>query len=100
MKDEILFSITEVTDDETGIWQAGELEYALHVKLDEFIKRNGSKGVEEIKTMLRTIEGIVDEKLAETESFKENQSMNANNEVEAASRTFSPCIIENYISLS
>ena len=52
MQDEILFSITRVTDDSTGIWQVNELEFNIHSAFDDYIKTNGLKGVNSLMTML------------------------------------------------
>ena len=38
MQDEILLTVTVVTDDSTGIWEAGELEYGVMGTCHEYIK--------------------------------------------------------------
>jgi len=98
MQDEVLFSITQVVDDSTGIWSQGEIEYSIPGTLDDYIEAHGAEGVAEIKKMLRVIEGIMDEKLKEVEQSSENSSSDDASQTEAASKNFSPCIIEHLIS--
>lgn len=39
MKDKVLFSITQVTDDETGIWTVGDLDYSIHLDaLEDYLR--------------------------------------------------------------
>ncbi len=38
MRDRELIRVTEVTDDSTGTWEVGELEYGVPGTMDEFLK--------------------------------------------------------------
>lgn len=48
MQDQRLLEITEVTDDETGIWQVGEIEFGIYGTLEEYLRAYGKKGKDEI----------------------------------------------------
>lgn len=53
MKDQVLFSITRVTDDDTGVWSIGELEYSIHVvALDDFLSEDPIKKRNQIFAMM------------------------------------------------
>jgi len=39
MQDEILLTVTVVTDDDTGIWKVGELEFGVRGTCQEYLKR-------------------------------------------------------------
>lgn len=52
MKDRPLFSVTQVLDDETGIWAGDLCEYSIHVgAVDSFLKAYGQKGMEAMELM-------------------------------------------------
>jgi hypothetical protein len=60
MRDEIMLTVTRVTDDSTGIWKMGEVEYGIRVgPLLTFIEMYGQKGVDEIKSTLEHLKGQV-----------------------------------------
>ena len=61
MQDEVLIEFTQVTDDSTGIWTPGEVEYGIHGSLTDFLKNYGRKGRDELIEMLETMKGIVGE---------------------------------------
>ncbi len=58
---EILISITKVTDDETGTYEIGELDFSLHCgPLMRYMKVYGWEGRQELMAMLGTMATHVD----------------------------------------
>lgn len=56
MQDRVLLSLTQVTDDSTGIWTVGELDYSIHVgDLDEYLKKDPIQARDRIFAMLGVI---------------------------------------------
>lgn len=49
MKDLILIEISEVLDDETGIWTVGDLDYGIHGSLKDYMARHGQTGLENLQ---------------------------------------------------
>lgn len=62
MNDRILMKITEVFDDDSGIWDIGEIEFGISVMLlERYLKIYGKKGKEEIIKMLEFLKTKVEE---------------------------------------
>ena len=61
MQDRTLIELTEVTDDDTGIWKQGEIEYGISGNLEEYLKDYGEEGKKEVVKMLETLKGVVEE---------------------------------------
>jgi hypothetical protein len=71
MQDTPLLSVTVVTDDETGMYQIGDLDYSIPVGLlEDYLVRNGHKGYKEILFSL----GVLSSKV--TEYYHETQKRN------------------------
>jgi hypothetical protein len=52
MQDKLLLSITVVTDDSTGIYTVGELDFGIHGRLDEYLDTDTRNRRDEILKML------------------------------------------------
>jgi hypothetical protein len=59
MQDETLISITRVTDDDTGIYRVGDLDYGITGNLDKYLENEGEKGYVEICEMLDSLKDVV-----------------------------------------
>ena len=60
MQDRVLLSVTEVMDDDTGIWAGDLCEYSIHsADLDDFLRDYGDKGAKEICGMLDSLKKAV-----------------------------------------
>jgi len=60
MTDRILLSVTEILDDDTGIWANDLCEYEISVGyLEEFLNEYGTKGAQEICKMLDSLKKAV-----------------------------------------
>ena len=55
MKSVILFSIEQVSDDDTGIWKVGELEFGIHQELYDYIQKYGENGLKNIRHMVESV---------------------------------------------
>ena len=62
MKDITLIKITQVVDDETGIWRQGEIEFGIFTRLvEDYLKNYGEKGKKEIIDTLEYLKSKVEE---------------------------------------
>ena len=62
MEDRTLIKVTEVTDDSTGNWRIGEIEFGIFVGfLKDYLKKHGEKGKKEIIDMLEYLKSKVEE---------------------------------------
>lgn len=62
MQDRILFSVTEVTDDSTGVWDIGELEFSIHVgALEAYLKSAPIEKRNKIFAMMGTLNCLIDQ---------------------------------------
>jgi len=48
MRDRILLSVTEILDDETGIWSGELCDHGIHGVIYDFLKSEKEKGLEAI----------------------------------------------------
>ena len=58
MQDETLISITRVTDDSTGCYQVGDLDYGISGNLDKYLESEGEKGYVALCEMLDSLKDI------------------------------------------
>ena len=62
MREKILVALTEVVDDETGVWERGEVEYKIMIsQLESFLKREKEKGKDEAIEMLEVLKNKIKE---------------------------------------
>ena len=62
MEDRTLIKITEVTDDSTGNWRMGEIEFGITIGLlKDYLENYGEKGKKEIIDMLEYLKSKVEE---------------------------------------
>jgi hypothetical protein len=60
MKDRELLSVTEILDDDTGIWAGDLCEYGIvSGDLEDFLKNHGDEGAKEICKMLDELKRLV-----------------------------------------
>ena len=53
MQKEPIISIDQVTDDSTGVWSVGELEYSIHLgRIIPYMEKHGLKGRNELFAMI------------------------------------------------
>lgn len=65
MQSEKLMCVTVVTDDETGIWRGGEVEYQVYLeRLEQFLEAHGQKGTDAIKRTLLELAAFVERRKA------------------------------------
>lgn len=65
MQDETLLSVTVITDDDTGMYAIGELDFGIHGGLEDHIRENGTK---DVLNMLDYLKGEVEKIGAEVAS--------------------------------
>lgn len=75
MTDRVLLSLTQVTDDSTGIWTVGELDYSIHVgALDEYLEKDPIQARDRIFAMLGAIMVQVNNYAFEVNDKKQGQA--------------------------
>ena len=63
-----MIEVTKVTDDETGIWCMGEVEWKIHLEsLESFLQSRSVAGATELKKALEYLKYEVDRYLAQVE---------------------------------
>jgi len=61
MKDKVLFSVTQITDDDTGVWTVGDLDFSIHVgALDDYLRSAPIEKRNKIFAMMGTLNCIID----------------------------------------
>jgi len=74
MQDRPLMSVTQVLDDDTGIWAGDLCECSIHCgPLDDFLQKYGKKGAIEICSMLEHLKKMTYEYLKKAKQNKENK---------------------------
>jgi hypothetical protein len=74
MQDEILFSVTRVTDDDTGMYSIGELDYGIRVgALESFLRSDPAKKRNEIFAMMGMLNVRIDEYVRQVSEKQEQQ---------------------------
>jgi len=48
MKDRTLLSVTQIVDDDTGIYDVGSVDFGVHGELRDFLKSRGEKGKQDV----------------------------------------------------
>ena len=73
MQDKVLLSVTQILDDDTGIWAGDLCEYSIHcADLEDFLESYGEKGAKEICDTLDVLKKMVMENyLPESKNSKE-----------------------------
>lgn len=62
MRSSPILSLTVVTDDETGMYTMGELDFSIHVgAVEDYLKRNGHQGYKDMLFMMGVLTGKVTE---------------------------------------
>ena len=62
MRDVPMICVTVVTDDSTGVWDVGELEYSVHNgPFRKYIERYGQAGLDNVIAMLDELKGVATE---------------------------------------
>ena len=59
MKDQMLLQVTEVTDDSTGIWHVGGIEFDISASLDTYLAEYGEEGRDKILDALEYLKWAV-----------------------------------------
>ncbi len=65
MQDEVLLSVTHITDDSTGNYAVGEVDFGISGALDDYLKNHGEEGKNNIVKTLDYLKGQVEEKWRE-----------------------------------
>jgi hypothetical protein len=65
MQDEVLLSVTHITDDSTGMYGVGDVDFGISGALDDYLKKHGEKGKNDIVKTLDYLKGQVEEKWKE-----------------------------------
>ena len=52
MQDRMLLQVTQITDDSTGCYSVGELNFGISGTLDTYLEKHGIKGRDELTSML------------------------------------------------
>lgn len=60
MKDQMLLQVTEVIDDNTGIWHVGEIEFGISANLNTYLAEHGEVGRDKILEALDYLKWVVE----------------------------------------
>lgn len=96
MKEIKLFEITQVTDSETDIHQVDELDFGITAYAEDYVKKYGEKGLENIQRMYETVLNILKDKIREDAlDWKQAQE-----HLELAEKAYSEIGSSGYFALS
>ena len=70
-----LLEITYHSDDDTGMYRVGEIDYGLAGTLDEYLKRFGQKGKKEIISALAYLIYEVEERFGKIPKSEPNEGL-------------------------
>ena len=62
MKDQMLLQVTEVIDDNTGIWHVGEIEFGISANLNKYLSKYGEEGRDKILEVLDYLKWAVEKR--------------------------------------
>ena len=75
MESQMLLEVTEVIDDDTGIWHMGEVEFGISGNLETYLLKYGEKGRDDILAVLNYLKEAVSKKCDELIAKKQLKAL-------------------------